>query len=472
MESEAEDPDAEAEEPEDTGDSGDDGRKPKIRKKHRGRKVILVLLIAALAGGGYYGYRYYQNKKTAAAAAASMSTQVRTYTLAKGTLENSITADGTIASVNSTEVSTSLTYDVESVNVAVGDTVTEGQTIVTLDSSEIEKNLERSQKENQDSLDDMAKQLQNKLDAKNNAWDDLVTARNKGGDTTEADRKFASANGEYFDAQADYDEAVASGYASDKLKQTIEDYQEQISKCNVTATSSGTIVSLNATVGSPITSNSTIATIADTSDLKVSVSLDEYDIQKVTKGMKATVTTDAVDGTFNATVTSVSIASTTSSSSSSMSSSSSSSGYAVTVTLDDQTTSLLIGMNVKVTIIVSSDADVYTVPIDAVGQDSSGNSVIYVKQSDGTYSAMTVTTGDSNDYYIVVSGDGLSDGLVIRASADESSATVAQASASASSDSGLNLNLGGATGGGSGGGSAPQGGGGGGAPQGGGPGGN
>jgi multidrug efflux pump subunit AcrA (membrane-fusion protein) len=304
-----------------------------------------------------------------------------------------------------------------------------------------------------------------------------MTVRNKSGDETEAGRKFASANGEYIQAQSDYDEAVAAGYATDKLKQTIEDYEEQISKCNVTATSSGTVVSLNATVGSPISTNSTIATIADTGDLKVSVSLDEYDIQKVTKGMKATVTTDAVDGTFNATVTSVSLATSSSSSSSSSSmsssSSSSSSGYAVTVTLDEQTTKLLIGMNVKVTIIVSSDEDVYTVPIDAVGTDSSGNSVIYVKQSDDTYSPVTVTTGDSNDYYIVVSGDSLSDGMVIRASADATSAAVAQPSASASSDSGLNLNLGGATGGGNGGGgSAPQGGGGGSAPQGGGPGGN
>ena len=124
-------------------------------------------------------------------------------------------------------------------------------------------------------------------------------------------------------------------------------------------------------------------------------------------------------------------------------------------------------MNAKVNIILSSEDDVFVVPIDAVGTDENGNSIVYVKTggngTNATFEAVQVTTGEENDYYIEVSGDDLTEGMEVRSSADSEEATVNQSTDSANSESsGLGL-LSGLTGGG-GGGEMPSGGGNGGGP--------
>lgn len=256
-----------------------------------------------------------------------------------------------------------------------------------------------------------------------------------GQDTTQAERQFASANGQYNEAV----ETLNKGVEDTQL----EDLYENLNDCTVKATSSGTITSLNATVGSTV-NNSVIAVINDIQNLEVSTTVDEYDIQKISKGMKAVVSTDAVDGTFSATVTAVSLASTDSS------------GFTVKVTLDESTSSLLIGMNVKVTIILSSEENVYTVPIDAVETDESGNSYIYVQQKDNTFEKVSVTKKEENDYYCVIEGSDLSDGLVVRASANESEAQVSTDTSSIDSQDDFSIQMDGGMGqGGGGGGGQP-----------------
>ena len=156
--------------------------------------------------------------------------------------------------------------------------------------------------------------------------------------------------------------------------------------------------------------------------------IDQYDIMKIAVGMKAEVTSDVVEGaTFAATVISKSPVST-------------GKGYEVVCALDDETDQLLIGMDAKVSILISQEDDVLLVPIDAVGTDDAGNRVVYVQQSDGTFSPATVTTGDSSDYYIVVSGNGIGEGTVIRASADASHAEVTE-TAGAENSSGMSFSM-------------------------------
>lgn len=53
-----------------------------------------------------------------------------------------------------------------------------------------------------------------------------------------------------------------------------------------------------------------------------------------------------------------------------------------------------------------------------------------------TFEKVSVTTGDSNDYYIEISGDALSDGNVIRSSADLSEGIETQSNENSSKDSG------------------------------------
>lgn len=333
------------------------------KKKKKPFVIIIIVLVLAIGIFIFNG----KNKKPMNIVA---SAPVRTVTLSKGDFETTITANGKIASQTSVNITTSLNYKVATVEKEVGDYVNEGDTIITLDSSDIKKEIARLEKQDAEKLEQLQKNVQNAYDGKENAWADYQSAKDAGQDTTQAERQFASANGQYFEAV----ETLNKGVEDTQL----EDLYENLNDCTVKATSSGTITSLNATVGSTV-NNSVIAVINDIQNLEVSTTVDEYDIQKISKGMKAVVSTDAVDGTFSATVTAVSLASTDNS------------GFTVKVTLDESTSSLLIGMNVKVKIILSSEQNVYTVPIDAVETDESGNSYIYVQQKDNTFEKVSVT---------------------------------------------------------------------------------
>ncbi len=387
--------------------------------KKKRKKVLIVIIVAVIALGSYVFLNKKSNPKQ------ETVTAVRTVTLNKSSFEKTVTTDGKIASQSSVNVTTSLTAKVATIEKEVGDYVNEGDTIITLDSSDIKKEIARLEKQDAEKLEQLQKDVQNAYDGKENAWADYQSAKDKGEDTTQAERQFASANGKYFEAV----ETLNKGVTDTQL----EDLYENLNDCTVKATASGTITSLNATVGSS-TNNSVIAVINDIQNLEVSTTVDEYDIQSIEKGMKAVVSTDAVDGSFSATVTAVSLASTDNS------------GFTVKVTLDDPTDKLLIGMNVKVKIILYSEENVYTVPIDAVETDMNGNSQIYVQQSDGSFKAVSVTKKDENDYYCVIEGNDLSDGMVVRASATESEALESSESVSMNQD-GMSIQLDGGMGG-------------------------
>lgn len=250
-----------------------------------------------------------------------------------------------------------------------------------------------------------------------------------------------------------------------KKSDTLEDLQEQLADCTITAATGGTITAVNCTVGSApggtaaSGSGTAMFVIQDTDHLKVSVTVDEYDIKSVATGQHAVIKSDATGDTeISGTVSQISLTATTTQSTT---------GFGAEVTVDSTDSGLLIGMNAEVEIIISEKSGVYSVPYDAVGKDDAGNSVVYVKQSDGTFSPVQVTTGMETDYYIEISGSGLSDGLEIRSSADESSIDATSSAQSQAEQGAMAFNMGGGAmpSGGGGGGDMPSGG-----PQGGGPG--
>jgi len=262
-----------------------------------------------------------------------------------------------------------------------------------------------------------------KLDNATRDLNDVKTSSNY--DTYE--KEYNSAVQTQSQAQSNYDNLNAkfasANYAIETAKEnlekastndTIEELQTKLANCIIKATSSGTITALNMTVGSR--PSGTLATIQDLDKLKVSISVQEYDINDVEVGMKAVITSDATETEMTGKVSQISPVA------SSQGMGSSSSTFACEVTIDNPDPGLLIGMNAKVVITTSSVDDVYTVPIDAVEEDG-GKSYIYVQNDAGEYDKTEVTVGDSNDYYVEISGSNLKEGMVVRASAVESEAT-------------------------------------------------
>lgn len=487
-------------------------------KQHKKFTALLVVLALAAA----IVLRFLPQKGAAQGSTVSF---VRTTTLQKTSLENSVSTTGTVESANVSTVTTDLKYTVKSVNVQVGDTVQAGDVICTLDTEDLEKQIERAK----ESLTDQTEQTQEAYDkalkSYNEAkkdYDDAVTAADDAeddyydswDDLNAAVNQVSALQAEYDSKQSqlssmltEYNEAVSTyGVDSDEAKaakdryekfeqndaqdaqtalenaqkttgyqslvqakdqavaaweqaktakeqaekqletasesldtakknldksgssDTLEDLQEQLTKCTLTAETSGTVTSLNATVGSIC--SDTVATIQDTNALKIAVTIQEYDVPNVSIGMKARITSDATDGEISGTLTQISPTATAATGG--QSSSSSSGTFSAEVSVDGASSGLLIGMNANVEIVQSTTDNVFVVPYDAVGTEDDGTKYVMVKTggdgADATFEKVTVTTGAENDYYIEISGDALSEGMEVRSSASDDSTETVDAS--------------------------------------------
>ena len=467
-------------------------------KQHKKFTALLVVLALAAA----IVLRFLPQKGAAQGSTVSF---VRTTTLQKTSLENSVSTTGTVESANVSTVTTDLKYTVKSVNVQVGDTVQAGDVICTLDTEDLEaydKAL-KSYNEAKKDYDDAVTAVDDAEDDYYDSWDDLNAAVNQ---VSALQAEYDRAENELSDALSAYNAALTTygagspealaaettykekqgaaqdaqtalenaqkttGYqslvqakdqavaaweqaktakeqaekqletASESLdtakknldksgsSDTLEDLQEQLTKCTLTAETSGTVTSLNATVGSIC--SDTVATIQDTNALKIAVTIQEYDVPNVSIGMKARITSDATDGEISGTLTQISPTATAATGG--QSSSSSSGTFSAEVSVDGASSGLLIGMNANVEIVQSTTDNVFVVPYDAVGTEDDGTKYVMVKTggdgADATFEKVTVTTGAENDYYIEISGDALSEGMEVRSSASDDSAETVDAS--------------------------------------------
>lgn len=484
-------------------------------KRHKKLTIFLVIVLLIIA------FVVNVLGRTAAASAALTYQFVRTTTLQKTSLTDSVSVTGTIASGSTASVTASdsvKTYKVTSVNVAVGDTVKKGDVIATLDTTDVEKQIENAQESYNDSLEEAQTsydqsvedqatnlaQLQEKLDKAQQDYDtlgltdyyasmentagatgtnrelveyyyglyaeeiaglnntianleiQLTQAQNDGnsdrqrevqGQLEDYKNKLSIAMGQcsipelglqgfetisqYYnsieglrekleEAQQAYDDAVTStsrqvDSAETKLEQasrtsdTLSDLQSTLNDCTLTATMDGTITELNATVGSVC--SGTVATIQDVNDLTVEVTIPASSVGKLSTGMQCNITSDATgDTVVTGTLTRIDPVA------------NSEGTFGATVTVNGADSGLLIGISAQVEIIINQKSDVFTVPRDAVGTHEDGTTYVLRKTGgegvDMTFEEVTVTTGDSNDYYIEISGDDLNEGDVIRSSSD------------------------------------------------------
>lgn len=506
--------------------------------RHKKAVIALALLVVAAAAAAFLLRGRFVRPVSLPAAGGSY---VRTVTLQKGTLEDSISATGTVQSSDVSNVTTDLKYTVKTVNVQVGDSVEEGDVICTLDTSELEESIQKLQEsladakaeaqkqyekaqaslteaeENVKSTYDDMKEAEDERDSAKSAYEtaaaavksyqaevdaanaDLLTKLNarqaaldaytaaggtvdeNGDPVTSATSEAAStaadlsaladalvkANGEYKSAEqtlktaeanlqtaqsasnytalssaynqaqtayeqakTTYENAIKTSETAEESRDTalenynkagesdeLEELQSQLEKCTLKAETSGKVTAVNATVGSAI--DGAAATIQDTDSLKISITIAEYDIDSVSEGMHAVITSDVIDGEINGTLTQISPTASGGGSSSST--------FSAEVTVDDENSGLLIGTNAKVQIIQSTTEDVFTVPLDAIEEKEDGTSVIYVQSGEENgepvFEEVQVVVGATNDYYAEVSGIDLEEGMVVRASANLEEAT-------------------------------------------------
>ena len=485
-------------------------------KRHKKLTIVVVVLLAVVA------FIVSSCMRTAQAVSNALAYQfVRTTTLQKTSLVNSVSVNGTVASGSTASVTASdsvKTCKVTSVNVAVGDTVRLGDVIATLDTTSIEKQLQSAQENYGDTVQDAAKsylhsvedqstnltQLQEDLDKARQDYDTLgltdvyASMQNADGATGNARELVEYYYGMYteqiaglentianlqiqitqaqsdgtperqqelqgqlqdyqnklsvakaqcsipelglqgFDtiaqyyskieqlkqaldaAQRAYDNAATSNArqvdsAGTQLERaqrdpdTLTDLQTSLEECTLTATMDGTITELNATVGSVC--SGTVATIQDVEDLTVEVTIPASSVSKLSTGMQCNITSDATgDTAISGTLTRIDPVA------------NKDGAFGATVSVNGADSGLLIGIPAQVEIVITQKDNIFTVPRDAVGTAEDGSTYVLRRTGgegvDMTFEEVEVTTGNSNDYYIEISGDSLAEGDVIRSSAD------------------------------------------------------
>ena len=170
----------------------------------------------------------------------------------------------------------------------------------------------------------------------------------------------------------------------------------------------GTITALDATVGAVC--SGTVATIQDVDNLTVEVTIPASSVGRLKTGLQCNITSDATDDTVTGTLTRIDPVANDSGS------------FGATVTVNGRDSGLLVGIPAKVEIVISTKDNVFTVPRDAVGTNDDGSTYVLRKTGgegvDMTFEQVAVTEGDTNDYYVEITGSDLNEGDVIRATAD------------------------------------------------------
>lgn len=234
-------------------------------------------------------------------------------------------------------------------------------------------------------------------------------------------------------AQEMLDSEEESGENS--AKKQLDALKKQIDNCVVKATCSGMITAINIAEGS-IPANATLMTIEDTDTLRIKVAIPETDILSVEEGQKAIVRTVATgEEDFLGEVAHVVKIISSSAGGygySEYMGGASASGYSAEIMLQKGDSSLLVGMNAKVKIILEEKNNVLAVPYDAVQTDDDEKSSVYVAelQSGDDYKvhSVPVEVGMVGDYFTEITAadlkvgdfivtdnfDRVSDGAVIK----------------------------------------------------------
>ena len=199
-------------------------------------------------------------------------------------------------------------------------------------------------------------------------------------------------------------------------KGQLQTYEEQLEKGIVTSTVAGTVTSVNVKVGDLYAGN-TIATVDGVDEFIIEAEIDEYDIPDIAEGMKALIKTDATkDEELEGRVTYVAISSTANALPTSTTSVvSTNAKYKIKIALNQQNERLRLGMNAKISIILESKENIWTVPYDTIQEREDGTNYIEVLKegSENETEELNIQVGIEGTYYVEIISSELKSGMKV-----------------------------------------------------------
>ena len=204
----------------------------------------------------------------------------------EGTFTTTVEAKGQLKPISSSVVSPSVDGTVDSINVQAGQSVNEGDVLMTIKNDELDRNVAEAQRAVAAAQEDLT-----------NAQKAAAVAQAT--PTTDVDGASAAAG--VSDASADTNAVSAAQRSLASSQANLDQANAKAASRTVTAPSSGSIVELNAKVGATVTGGMIMGEsdtsggkqcmqIADLSKMKVTVQVGEKDIAKIAVGQSANVT--------------------------------------------------------------------------------------------------------------------------------------------------------------------------------------
>lgn len=369
---------------------------------------------------------------------------VSTATVERGHFVDQVSSTGSIEPINSTVVAPQIDGTIGEVKVQEGATVNAGDVLFTINNDKLDSDVNqadlalRAANSNLNAAQQQVNQINATIgQARNQDGEEgQAAADDAAGQLPAAQSGVESAQVAVQQAQATYDEAVA-----------------QANKRTVTAPVSGTVLTMSAVPGAAIGASSDgsstsagadgkpLCQIADLSQMKVNVNINELDITKVAKDQSAKVTFSAVPGlTLDAKVDT--IASTTSQladSSAGGQSGNGGVGYAVRLIIPAPDPKLKPGMTASVKITMQSIDNALMVPLAAIVDEGKESSAVMLETNAETheFKRVRVTVKAKNNTKAVVEGN-VSKGDVIMldgaSAADNTGDAASSTSQTAASD--------------------------------------
>ena len=305
--------------------------KAKKRRK-RIRKIITWIIVIAVLVGGVSLYMNYKAKIEAAQEAAlARNTQV-TSQVTKNVYTATIDLSGYVEAYDIQEARFRATGPITAVNVAEGDTVSEGDILATIDSTTQTYSVENLRKQIQEA------------------------------------------------------ELTGTPTQVELLNLQLTSALNNLEYTNLVANFDGTVADVNITEGDYFEAGSTEAavTIADLSRLKATVEIDEIDMQYVYLGQKAYLTFDSLPGqTVEAYVSYIPTLGTYTSQGIGV--------VNVELTIDNPPASLKPGYSFEGTIASDGDVEMLLIPQAAVTTGRGGLTTVQRQKADGTTETITVS---------------------------------------------------------------------------------
>lgn len=362
----------------------------------------------------------------------------------RGDLEVKVSATGNLAPTNQISVGSEQSGMVETVLVDVNDRVVRGQPLAQLDTSRLRDSLARSRAALAQSEAGVA-QAQ-------------ATVRQSSANLARLREVFRISGGkvpsslELDNAEAEHDRAVSSLRSAQaqvtSAKAQLSSDMTNLNKATIRSPVTGVVLSREIEPGQTVAASfntPTLFTIAeDLAAMELEVKVDEADVGQVAAGQAATFTVDAYPGRkFTARILRVNLGS-NSSSSTSTSSSSTVISYSAVLSVSNSDLILRPDMTATADILTSEQKNVLLVPNTAlrfqpakeekqggtlgIGMPPPGanqrkskeaainrgtRQTIYTLDDNGNPRAIEVTAGASNGGQTVISGEGVSSGLVV-----------------------------------------------------------